>query len=597
VSSIDIEVPDIGDFTDVPVVEILVAAGDEVEAEAPLIVLESDKASMEVPSPQAGTIGELKVSVGDTVSQGTVIATLEPAGGEEEEAGGEEEAGDDEETGGGEASGGEEDGSGGGEEERGGSSPAGGGEGERPEGDVHAQVLVLGSGPGGYTAAFRAADLGLDVVLVERYPSLGGVCLNVGCIPSKALLHVAKVIADAEATSEHGVSFGRPEIDLDALRAWKDGVVKRLTDGVGGLAKARNVRVLAGAARFTGPHAVEVADTTVTFDHAIVATGSREVRLPGVPHEDPRVMDSTEALELPDVPDRLLVVGGGYIGLEMACVYDALGSQVTVVEMADQLIPNCDPDLVKPLHDRIAQRYAAVHLETRVEEVEATDDELRARFSGNVEDATFDRVLVAVGREPNGADLGLDAAGADVDDRGFVRVDERMRTSVPHIYAIGDVVGGPMLAHKASYEGKVAAEVIAGHDVVFDARGIPAVAYTDPEVAWVGLTEKEATQRDVPHETASFPWQASGRALSMDASAGLTKVLVDPDTQRVIGAGIVGANAGELIAETGLALEMGANVGDVGLTVHAHPTLSETVAFAAEVAEGTVTDLPPRRRR
>lgn len=464
-------------------------------------------------------------------------------------------------------------------------------------GDLHAQVLVLGSGPGGYTAAFRAADLGLDVVLVERYRSLGGVCLNVGCIPSKALLHVAKVIADARATSEHGVKFATPEIDLDALRAWKDGVVERLTTGVRMLAKSRRVEVLEGEGRFTGPHALAVGDRTVTFDHAIVAAGSRSIKLPGVPHDDERVMDSTEALELPEIPDRLLVVGGGFIGLEMACVYDALGAKVTVVELADQLIPGCDPDLVKPLHDTVAGRYAAIHLETRVESVEAGRSGLGVTFTGHVEDATFDRIIVAVGREPNGGDLALDAAGVNVDDRGFVPVDERRRTNVDHIHAIGDVVGGPMLAHKATYEAKVAAEVIAGHDVAFDARGIPAVAYTDPEVAWVGLTEVEARERDIPHETATFPWQASGRALSMDAGRGLTKLLIDPQTRRVIGAGIVGANAGELIAETGLALEMGANVQDLGLTIHAHPTLSETVAFAAEVAEGTITDLPPKRQK
>ncbi|HEV2770719.1 MAG TPA: dihydrolipoyl dehydrogenase [Solirubrobacteraceae bacterium] len=546
--SLEIPVPDIGDFTDVPVVEVLVSAGDEVEAEAPLIVLESDKASMEVPSPQAGTIGEVRVSVGDTVSQGTVIATLQ-AGGEEGEGGG-----------------------------------------------VHAQVLVLGSGPGGYTAAFRAADLGLDVVLVERYPSLGGVCLNVGCIPSKALLHVAKVIAEAEATSEHGVSFGAPQIDLDALRTWKDGVVQRLTGGVGGMAKQRRVRVLEGTGRFTGPHALEVDQTTVTFDHAIVAAGSRAIALAGIPYEDARVMDSTDALELAEIPERLLVIGGGIIGLELACVYDALGSQVTVVELADQLIPGCDPDLIEPLRERIAGRYAAIHLSTRVEAVEARDDGLHAIFTGDVEDAVFDRILVAVGREPNGADFALDAAGVHVDARGFVPVDQHQRTNVEHIFAIGDVVGGPMLAHKATHEGKVAAEVIAGHDVIADARGIPAVAYTDPEVAWVGLSEVEAEKRGTPYETASFPWQASGRALSMQAPGGLTKLLVDPQTRRVIGAGIVGANAGELISETTLALEMGADAQDVGLTVHAHPTLSETVAFAAEVAEGTVTDLPPRRR-
>jgi len=475
-------------------------------------------------------------------------------------------------------------------------SVEGGGESEAPQGDVHAQVLVLGSGPGGYTAAFRAADLGLDVVLVERYPSLGGVCLNVGCIPSKALLHVAKVIADAQATSEHGVSFAGPEIDLDALRAWKDSVVKRLTGGVSGLAKARRVQVLEGGGRFTGPHALAVGDKTVTFDHAVVAAGSRAIELPGIPHDDERVMDSTDALELADIPKRLLVVGGGIIGLELACVYDALGSEVTVVELADQLIPGCDPDLVKPLHQRIAGRYAAIHLETRVESVKADEKGLYVTFTGHVADATFERILVAVGREPNGGDMGLDAAGVNVDERGFVPVDERGRTNVEHIHAIGDVVGGPMLAHKATYEARITAEVIAGHDVIFDARGIPAVAYTDPEVAWVGLTELQARERDIAHEVASFPWQASGRALSMNAGEGLTKLLIEPQTRRLIGAGIVGANAGELIAETGLGLEMGADAQDLGLTIHAHPTLSETVAFAAEVAEGTITDLPPKRR-
>ena len=569
---LDIPVPDIGDFTDVPVVEVLVSAGDEVEAEAPLIVLESDKASMEVPSPQAGTIAEVRVSVGDTVSQGTVIAPLEAAGGEAE-GGGEAAA-----EGGGEAAAGGE---------------AAGGE----EADVHAQVLVLGSGPGGYTAAFRAADLGLDVVLVERYPSLGGVCLNVGCIPSKALLHVAKVIAEAEETSQHGVSFGAPQIDLDALRAWKDGVVERLTGGVGAMAKQRRVQVLEGVGHFTGPHALAVGETTVTFDHAIIAAGSRNIALLGIPYDDVRVMDSTDALELGEIPERLLVIGGGIIGLEMACVYDALGSRVTVVELADQLIPGCDPDLVEPLRKRIAARYAAIHLSTRVESVEARDDGLRATFTGDVEDAVFDRILVAVGRRPNGEDLGLDAIGVEVDERGFVPVDDHQRSAVEHVFAIGDVAGGPMLAHKATHEAKVAAEVIAGQDVIADARGIPAVAYTEPEVAWVGLTELEAQERGTPYETASFPWRASGRALSMQASDGLTKLLVDPQTRRVIGAGIVGVNAGELIAEAGLALEMGADAQDVGLTVHAHPTLSETVAFAAEVAEGTVTDLPARRRR
>ncbi len=469
-----------------------------------------------------------------------------------------------------------------------------------PESDVHAQVVVVGAGPGGYTAAFRAADLGLEVVLVERYPDLGGVCLNVGCIPSKALLHVAATITGADAAAQHGVRFGAPEVDLEAVRAWKDGVVRRLTGGLAGLARRRKVRVLHGTARFTGSHLLEVTGAegpqAVTFDHAIVATGSHPVRLPGISHDDPRVIDSTGALVVDVVPQRLLVVGGGIIGLEMATVYDALGARVTVVELAGQLIPGCDADLVKPLHDRIAGRYEAIHTGTSVHDVVAGKSELHVTFAG--EDppapADFDRVLVAVGRAANGSGLGLEEIGVGVDDRGAVAVDERQRTAVGHVFAIGDVVGGPMLAHKATHEAKVAAEVIAGQDVVFDARGIPSVAYTDPEIAWVGLSETEARLRDVAYDTAVFPWAASGRALSIDAAAGLTKLLLDPDSGRVLGAGIVGANAGELIAETGLALELGAYAEDIALTIHAHPTLSETVSFAAEVAAGTITDLPPR---
>nr|WP_228431224.1 dihydrolipoyl dehydrogenase [Baekduia soli] len=456
---------------------------------------------------------------------------------------------------------------------------------------------MLGSGPGGYAAAFRAADLGLDVVMVERHATLGGVCLNVGCIPSKALLHIAKVIAEAQSAASHGVTFGAPQVDLDALRAWKEGVVARLTRGVAGMAKGREVQVVQGEARFTGPHTLEVAGpdgttTTISFDHAIVAAGSRSVQLPGIPHEDPRVMDSTGALELAEIPGRLLVVGGGIIGLEMATVYDALGSEVTVVELADGLIPGADRDLVKPLARRIGKRYAAIHLGTSVESVEARDDGLHATFSGDVPDAVFDRVLVAVGRIPNGAGLGLDAAGVTVDERGFVPVDAQRRTNVAHILAIGDVAEGPMLAHKATAEGHVAAEVIAGHASAFDPRGVPSVAYTDPEVAWVGLTETEAAERDVAYETSVFPWSASGRALAVDGSTGLTKLLRDPETGRVLGAGIVGPNAGELIAEPGFALEMGADVADLALTIHAHPTLSETLMLSAELADGTITDLP-----
>jgi dihydrolipoamide dehydrogenase len=578
-SSFEVLVPDIGDFTDVPIIEILVEVGDEIEADQPLVVMESDKASMEIPAPQAGTLSELKVSVGDTVSEGTVIAVLGVEGDAATPY-----AGDDVEQEGGTAAA---------EAQPRYTEPP-----EAPErGDIHAGVLVLGSGPGGYAAAFRAADLGQEVVLVERYASLGGVCLNVGCIPSKALLHVAKVITEAETVGTHGVSLGSPEIELDALREWKDGVVGKLTGGLAGMAKMRKVQVVSGEARFTGPHALAVegeeGTTSISFDHAIVAAGSKSVQLPGIPHDDPRVMDSTGALELEDIPERLLVVGGGIIGLEMATVYDALGSKVTVVELADQLIPGCDPDLVKPLHKRISGRYEAIHLSTKVERIEAGEDGLEAIFAeGGPEPATFDRVLVAVGRTPNGAGLGLDLAGVDVDDRGFVAVDDSQRTNVGHIYAIGDVARPPLLAHKATKEGHVAAEVIAGHASSYDVRAMPSVAYTEPEVAWVGLTETEAKEAGVAYEKAVFPWSASGRALAVDGADGQTKLLFDPESRRVLGAGIVGTGAGELVAEVGLAVEMGADVEDVGLTVHAHPTLSETVGLAAELADGSITDLP-----
>jgi dihydrolipoamide dehydrogenase len=459
----------------------------------------------------------------------------------------------------------------------------------------HAQLVVLGSGPGGYTAAFRAADLGLDVVLVERHETLGGVCLNVGCIPSKALLHVAKVIADAERAKLSGVSFADPEIELDTLREWKRGIVKRLTTGLAGLAKRRKVRVLHGVGELLDAHTLAVDGATVSFDHAILATGSRAVRLPGLPYEDPRVMDSTDALELTDIPGRLLVIGGGIIGLELATAYDALGSRVSVVEMADQLIPGCDPDLVEPLRKRIAERYEAIHLSTRVGSLEPGAD--GQALEVEPEQAVFDRVLVAVGRVPNSTSLGLELAGVAVEERGFVPVDRQQRTSVAHIHAIGDLVGPPMLAHKATHEAKVAAEVIAGHDVELDVRGIPSVAYTDPEIAWVGLTETEAQHSGVAHRVSRFPWSASGRALASIATDGLTKLIVDSDTNRILGAGIAGASAGELIAEPGLALELGADAEDVALTVHAHPTLAETFALAAEIAEGTITDLPPARVR
>ena len=456
---------------------------------------------------------------------------------------------------------------------------------------------MIGSGPGGYTAAFRAADLGLEVTLVERYPALGGVCLNVGCIPSKALLHAAKVIAEVDEAKEFGLGFGELDLDLDALRGWKEEVVGKLTGGLAGLAKQRKVNVVTGTAKFASEKSVDVDGETLEFDHCILAAGSSAAMLPDLP-DDPRIVDSTGALELDDVPGRLLVVGGGIIGLEMATVYDALGSAVTVVELTDQLIPGCDPDLVKPLAKRAGDRYEAVLLSTSVSKVEAGDDGLVVSYEGEdaPEPQTFDAVLIAVGRRANGDTLGLEAAGVDVGERGVIAVDEQRRTNVSHIYAIGDLTGEPMLAHKASHEGKVAAEVIAGHNAAFDPRAIPAVAYTDPEVAWAGVTEAEAVAGDVDYEKAIFPWQASGRALSIGRPEGLTKVLVDPSSRRVIGVGIVGPNAGELIAEAVLAIEMGADADDLGLTIHAHPTLSETLGFAAERAEGTLTELYAPKR-
>ncbi len=577
---VEVKVPDIGDFADVPVIEVLVEPGQTVAVEDPLITLESDKATMEVPSPQEGVVRELKLAVGDAVSEGSLILLLEAAASGDGAAPAEAPAPEVAEPA---------------------AAPAAPASEAAARGDHHAQVVVIGSGPGGYTAAFRAADLGLETILVERYATLGGVCLNVGCIPSKALLHIARVLSEAEEAAESGIRFSEPEIDVDALRAWKEKVVGRLTGGLAGMAKQRKVEVITGVAQFAGPNLLEVEGTTVSFDHCIVAAGSQAAQLPGVPEDDPRVIDSTGALEIEEVPKRLLVVGGGIIGLEMATVYDALGAGVTVVELLDALLPGCDPDLVRPLQKRIAGRYDAIHLGTRVTGVDARDDGLHVSFEGDgaPEPQPFDRILVAIGRRPNGGRLGAEKAGVHVDDRGFIPVDRQMRTNVAHIFAIGDIVGEPMLAHKASHEAKVAAEVIAGHDVTFDARTIPSVAYTDPEVAWMGLTETEARANDIPYEKASFPWAASGRALSLGRPDGLTKLLVDPETRRVLGAGIVGVSAGDLIAETVHALEMGADAEDLALTVHPHPTLSETVGFAAEIAEGTITDLyvPKRKER
>ena len=589
----DIKVPDIGDFTGVPVVGVLVSVGDTVAKEDPLIELESDKATMEVPSPGAGRVAEIRVSEGDKVSEGDVIMVLEAAEG----------AGD-APAGGGEAAASEP------EpepevEEKAAAEPA-----KAPssapaaEGELRAEVVVLGSGPGGYTAAFRAADLGRDVILIERYPSLGGVCLNVGCIPSKALLHVAKVITEADEMGSHGISFGKPKVELESLRGWKDSVVGQLTGGLSGLAKQRKVRTVQGVGRFTGPNTIQVegedGTKTVAFEKCIVAAGSEPVKLPFVPHDDPRVIDSTGALELDGIPERLLVLGGGIIGLEMACVYDALGSKVSVVELMDQIIPGCDRDIVKPLQARISKRYAKIMLKTKVMGVEAKEDGLHVAFEddkGQTSTETFDKVLVAVGRVPNGKKIGAEEAGLAVTDRGYIEVDERQRTNVPHIFAIGDVVGQPMLAHKAVHEGKVAAEVISGSNRVFDARVIPSVAYTDPEVAWVGVTETQAKKEGIKYVKGVFPWAASGRALSNARSEGMTKLLFDPDDDRVIGGAIVGTSAGDLISEVALAIEMGADAVDLGHTIHPHPTLSETVNFAAEMFEGTITDLMPPKKR
>jgi dihydrolipoamide dehydrogenase len=467
--------------------------------------------------------------------------------------------------------------------------------------------VVLGAGPGGYTAAFRAADLGKKVVLIERYPSLGGVCLNVGCIPSKALLHVAKVISEAEEVSHHGVSFGKPKIDIDQIRAWKESVVTKLTGGLDSLAKQRNIQVIRGVGQFIAPHHIRVetvdalngtsGEVTVTFDNAIIAAGSQAVKIPTFP-VDPRVIDSTGALQLADVPKRMLVIGGGIIGLEMATVYHALGAKITVVERGQQLMPGADPDIVKPLLKRIEKLYEAILLNTSLAALEAKKEGILATFGGDDAPAPqlFDRVLVAVGRSPNGKLIGAENAGLRVSEQGFIPVDKQQRTNVPHIFAIGDIVGQPMLAHKAVHEGKVAAEVIAGHKAAFDPSTIPSVAYTDPEVAWMGLTETEAKAQGIAYEKASFPWAASGRALSIGRDEGITKLIVEKDTRRILGAAIVGSNAGELIAEAVLALEMGADAQDLGLTIHPHPTLSETLGFAAEMVEGSITDLYIKRK-
>lgn len=579
--TIEINVPDIGDFDEVEIIEILVSKGDEVQSEDSLITVESDKASMEIPSPTAGIIVEIKIAVGDKVKQGSLIAMLdESAASNNNQAPAVKDTPKETAI-------------------------------EAPEAasfqgdtDLHAPLVVLGSGPGGYTAAFRAADLGLDVILIEKYQNIGGVCLNVGCIPSKALLHTAQVINEASEADHLGVSFNKPKIDINKVRDYKSSIVKKLTGGLKTLAKQRKVQIVHGYGKFTSANSVEVeaddgSKSTIGFDNCIIAAGSRVTKLPFIPWDDPRVMDSTDALELEEVPKRLLVVGGGIIGLEMATVYDALGAEITVVELDSGLMPGADRDIVRPLERRIKKRYANIFLNTKVTEIKPTKKGLVCKFEGDTVGSkkgapktdTFDRVLVSIGRSPNGKLIDADKAGVAVNEWGFIDVDKQQRTNVDHIFAIGDVVGQPMLAHKATHEGKTAAENIAGHKSFFDARAIPSVAYTDPEIAWMGKTEEECKAEGIEIEKGAFPWAASGRSLSIGRNEGMTKVLFDKESGQLIGAGIVGTNAGELIAEAVLALEMGADAEDIGLTVHPHPTLSETLNFAAEVAEGTCTDI------
>lgn len=586
--SIELTIPDLGDFEDVDVIEVLVSPGDTVAVDDSLVVLETDKASMDIPATSAGKIVSVELKVGDKVSTGAPMATLEPVGSDEaaerpaaaapaDEAAAHESTPADREA-----------------------VPASHGSASAGDASHSAQLVVIGAGPGGYTAAFRAADLGLDVILIERSPVLGGVCLNVGCIPSKALLHAAKVIDEAEAMAAHGVTFGKPTIDAVKLRDWKNEVIGKLTGGLSTMAKQRKVRVIQGTARFVGANRLLLDNgDSVGFEHCIIAAGSEPAMLPGLP-DDPRIVDSTGALELAPLPKRLLVVGGGIIGLEMACVYSALGTEVSVVELTDSLMPGTDADLVRPFMKIISKRYESILVSTKVTGMRATEPGIVVTFDGDKAppEGVYDRVLVAIGRKANGATLDADKAGVSVDERGIIAVDKQMRTNVPHIFAIGDLAGGPMLAHKATHEAKVAAEVAAGEKSFFDARTIPSVAYTDPEIAWVGLTELDAKEQGIDYEKAQFPWAASGRALALGRSEGFTKLLFDKKTGRVLGGAIVGPTAGDLIAEIGLAVEMGADAADVSLTIHPHPTLSETVAFAAEAFEGTLTDLyMPKKRR
>ena len=577
---ITIPIPDIGSFDSVEVIEVMVKVGDSIKKEDSLIVVESEKASMDIPSPFEGIVKEIKVKVGDQVKEGIEIIVITESENAAEKTQEKEELLQKSESI---------------------KTKPQAIENKTP--DLICEVAVLGSGPGGYTAAFRASDLGKKVILIERYSTIGGVCLNVGCIPSKALLHTAKVITDAEDTANHGVTFSKPEIDLEKLRNWKSNkVVKKLTMGLSQMAKQRDVQIVEGTGVFLSPHQIEVtmADKStkvISFDSAIIAAGSQPTSIPGTP-DDPRIMDSTGALELKDIPKKLLIVGGGIIGLEMGTVYDALGSSVSVVELTDGLIQGCDRDIVKPLHKRMEKRFENIWLETKVIKIEAKKEGIMVHFEGGnaPKEEMFDRVLVSVGRKPNGHKIDAIKAGVNVDEQGFIASNKQMKTNVDHIYAIGDIIGQPMLAHKATHEGKIAAEVIAGEKVEFQAMTIPSVAYTDPEIAWAGITEEDAKAQNLEIEKSVFPWAASGRAISTNRTEGMTKLIFDKKTQRIIGAGIVGTNAGELIAETVLSIEMGADAHDIGLSIHPHPTLSESVAMAAEIKEGTITDLYIKNR-
>ena len=596
----EVKVPDIGDFKDVPIIEVLVKPGDSVKPEDPLITLESEKATMDVPSPSAGTVSEVKVKIGDKVSEGSMILTLAEAA--KSATSSDARAASPQPP------------------ASAGTAPRSPARGEQPtsaassftgSADVECQVLVLGAGPGGYSAAFRSADLGMKTVLVERYATLGGVCLNVGCIPSKALLHVAAVMDENELLSAHGISYGKPQIDLSKLRSWKDKVVGKLTGGLGGMAKARKVEHVRGAGRFLDPHHIEVELTSgtgqektgqkkmVRFEQAIIAAGSQAAWLPFLP-DDPRIVDSTGALELTAIPKRMLVIGGGIIGLEMATVYSALGAKIEVVEMLDHLMTGADRDLVKVWEKMNTSRFNKVMLKTKTAAAEATNEGIKVSFEGDNAPGgaqVYDYVLVAVGRTANGNGIGAENAGVAVGERGFIPVDKQMRTNAAHVFAIGDIIGHPMLAHKAVHEGHVAAEAAAGKNSYFDARQIPSVAYTDPEVAWAGLTEEQLKAQGIEYEKAMFPWAASGRAIANGRDEGFTKLLFDAKTHRCIGGGIVGAHAGDLISEVCLAVEMGADPTDIGKTIHPHPTVSESIGMAAEAFEGVCTDLPPAKKK